>query len=366
MASYRNARVHEIDLLRFSAALMVVLFHYAFRGHAANNMSSMPYPALAPIARYGYLGVDLFFMISGFVISMTASNGDWRAFLTSRIVRLYPAYWACCTLTFLLTLAIGAPRFEVGLGQYLVNLTMLQDFFNVEHVDGVYWSLVVELKFYALVLIVLLLGKIQQMQRWLALWLLLSAALEFLPALLPAPVPGLWRVSSLLIADYSAYFIAGATCYALHAQGPSLQRWALLAGSLLLALHQSVGRATGVARHYGAAVDVSVALAMVTAFFGLMLLVSFRRSGFLGRRDWQLLGALTYPLYLLHQNIGYMIFNAGYPALSPHVLFWGVLALMILAAWVVHAGVEKKFAPVLKRAVAGLLARRRAPAGHAN
>ena len=61
-------RVNEIDLLRFIAALAVVFFHYAFRGYAADDLSILPYPLLAPLAKYGYLGVELFFMISGFVI----------------------------------------------------------------------------------------------------------------------------------------------------------------------------------------------------------------------------------------------------------------------------------------------------------
>src|SRR3954467_14113203 len=55
-----STRVNEIDLLRFLAALAVVFYHYAFRGYAADNMTVMPYPLLAPAAKYGYLGVDLF------------------------------------------------------------------------------------------------------------------------------------------------------------------------------------------------------------------------------------------------------------------------------------------------------------------
>ncbi|MDD5250387.1 MAG: hypothetical protein PHY45_15495, partial [Rhodocyclaceae bacterium] len=56
-----GTRVNEIDLLRFVAALSVVFFHYSFRGYAADAMSVMPYPLLAPFSKYGYLGVELFF-----------------------------------------------------------------------------------------------------------------------------------------------------------------------------------------------------------------------------------------------------------------------------------------------------------------
>src|SRR5881394_93905 len=94
-------RLYEVDLLRFFAAMSVLLFHYCFRGYAADGMSVMPYPTLAPVAKYGYLGVDLFFMISGFVILMSVSSGSLRDFFVSRVVRLYPAFWVCCTITFL-------------------------------------------------------------------------------------------------------------------------------------------------------------------------------------------------------------------------------------------------------------------------
>lgn len=100
-----GGRVNEIDLLRFLAALAVVFFHYSFRGYAADGLSVMSYPLLASVSKYGYLGVELFFMISGFVILMTAAHAGLRDFVISRVVRLYPAFWACCTVTFLVILA---------------------------------------------------------------------------------------------------------------------------------------------------------------------------------------------------------------------------------------------------------------------
>ena len=57
-------RVNEIDLLRFVAALLVVVFHYAFRGYAADGLTALPYPELASAAKYGYLDVQLFFLIT--------------------------------------------------------------------------------------------------------------------------------------------------------------------------------------------------------------------------------------------------------------------------------------------------------------
>ena len=118
-----SLRVNELDLLRFIAAFMVVMFHYGFRGHAADGYSLLSLPTYATVSKYGYLGVELFFMISGFVILMTASSGSLKKFVISRIVRLYPAFWACCTITFIAILIVGDKRFTATFGQYLINLT---------------------------------------------------------------------------------------------------------------------------------------------------------------------------------------------------------------------------------------------------
>lgn len=147
-------RVSEIDFLRFVAAMLVVLFHYTFRGHAANNYSLTAYPEISFITQYGYLGVELFFLVSGFVIMMTASSGSLRKFVASRIARLYPAFWVCCTITFVVILSFGGDRFSANPAQFFLNMTMLNEFFNVKSIDGVYWSLAVELKFYFLVSLV--------------------------------------------------------------------------------------------------------------------------------------------------------------------------------------------------------------------
>ena len=63
-----NSRFNELDLFRFLAAIAVVMYHWTFRGAAARNLTSFSIPEFAPWVKYGYLGVDLFFILSGFVI----------------------------------------------------------------------------------------------------------------------------------------------------------------------------------------------------------------------------------------------------------------------------------------------------------
>lgn len=87
-------RVGILDGMRFCAAMVVLLFHFAFRSWTSADIPTVVnYGLLGDISKYGYLGVDLFFMISGFVILMSAEGRTATAFVRSRAIRLYPAYW---------------------------------------------------------------------------------------------------------------------------------------------------------------------------------------------------------------------------------------------------------------------------------
>jgi peptidoglycan/LPS O-acetylase OafA/YrhL len=336
-------RANEIDLLRFLAALAVVVFHYAFRGYAANS-SSMPYPLLAPIAKYGCYGVELFFLISGFVILMSASSGSLKHFVVSRIVRLYPAFWVCCTLTFLILLFFG--RNAPTLVQYTSNMTMLSGFpfmqkiAPVTHMDGSYWSLVVEMRFYALVAVVLLLRQIHRAELFLAGWLVTVVLFE---------LAGMDHLRDVLIVDYAAYFIAGAMMYRIWSHGVSPLRLGVIVVSWLLALYESWIGVPKLEAASHTTMDRGLVLFLITVSFVLMLVVALKKSGWFGRRNWMVVGALTYPLYLVHQAIGYVVFNHFYPGSNPHALLWGTVAAMIGVAYVINVHVEQPVAGAFKQ-----------------
>jgi peptidoglycan/LPS O-acetylase OafA/YrhL len=342
-------RVYEVDLLRFVAAAAVVVFHYAFRGAAADGLSPLSYPPLMPAAQYGYLGVELFFMISGFVILMSAADGSLRRFFVSRVVRLYPAFWACCTLTALALWIGGHPALHVGWRQYLLNLTMLGDFIGTPRVDGVYWSLFVEIRFYLWVALILALGWLPRLGLLLWVWLGVTTLQRFVHT---GP---LW---TWLIAEYAPFFIGGAACYLMRRDGPRPSTLALFALSLPLALVQSLQQLKLNSAHYpGGSFSAVWVVGGVLLIYLLMLGVAFRRLGWLASPRFVALGALTYPLYLLHQNIGYVLFRDTQGWASPHLLFWGIFALMVGASWAVHRGVERPLAPRIKAALNRLLDR---------
>jgi peptidoglycan/LPS O-acetylase OafA/YrhL len=334
-------------MLRFIAALMVVLFHYAVRGYAggdpAAQLSTLSYPWIAPAAKYGYLGVPLFFLISGFVILMTASAGSVRRFASSRVARLYPAFWTCCTLTFVVTSMAGAQ--PVGFRAYLVNLTMLGGFVGVPAVDSVYWTLFVELRFYALVFLLLALRQLHRINALLGVWLVVSSVHAFWPVRF---------VGFILMGEYAPFFIAGAMLYLVFRDGLSPYKAVVLTGSFVMGLRQLWHQAAELSRLLHIQLSPLVVGAALALFFLVMLAVSLGYTRSLARTRYLLLGVLTYPLYLLHQTIGFTLFNRLMPSVSVHVLMWGTIALMLLLALLVHQ-VELATARPLRRFVERLL-----------
>ena len=102
-----------LDMIRFSAAIMVTLYHLTYHGWrlgaADDRFFSEGFTRIAPFFTCGYVGVPVFFVLSGFVIAFSATGKTASRFLQSRVLRLYPAVWICATLTALTIL--GEPSF---------------------------------------------------------------------------------------------------------------------------------------------------------------------------------------------------------------------------------------------------------------
>jgi peptidoglycan/LPS O-acetylase OafA/YrhL len=123
----KQPRFRLLDGLRIFAALAVVLYHFAARENPYWGRPVLEvFPDFAPVAAFGALGVQLFFIISGFVILMSASGRSIGDYVASRAGRLLPGYWAGVLLTGGLLLVVWPEAAEVSTTQVLANLTMLQ------------------------------------------------------------------------------------------------------------------------------------------------------------------------------------------------------------------------------------------------
>src|SRR5438270_12403196 len=113
-----------------------MLFHYVFHG-PQTHVWPASFPLLSQIFQYGYLGVHVFFILSGFVILLTAYEKNALGFALARFIRLYPAYWICVTLT-AFALVLAGDQQHLSLRQYFANLTMVHGYFGIRDVSGVY------------------------------------------------------------------------------------------------------------------------------------------------------------------------------------------------------------------------------------
>lgn len=148
-----NHRFASLDAMRAIAALLVVWQHFsetliAIPGVAAQGTG---FADVAHAVDFGRIGVIVFFLVSGYIIpnSLSTSSGNpIERFAIKRFFRLYPAYW----VSMILFIGVGSYCMNRTYtpSQVLANATMLQTFFGEEHIQGLYWTLQIELIFYAL------------------------------------------------------------------------------------------------------------------------------------------------------------------------------------------------------------------------
>jgi len=344
--------VNELDLLRFLAALSVTLFHLAHRSASVYGTSALPFQPLAGIADYGYMGVDLFFMISGFVVMGSAQNATVGSFVMGRITRLYPAFFFCCTVAFTVLLAFGQPPVPT-VGTYLANMTMQPHFFSAVWLDPTYWTLALEIRFYFLLTLLVLFKQVHNAERWSYAWL----GAIFMLMIFPVE-----RLHSKLLVPFAPYFVAGITFHYLRMHGTSTARLATLLICYILSLYDAVAMIKGQPLY--ANLSYVVACLATTGFYAAFYLIATRKTGRLGQYRWATLGLLTYPLYLIHQPVCTIMLSTFAPAINQQVVLWGSLIVALLVAYLIHIYVERPLAAAMRNlvpTVRQLLARQ--PAG---
>ena len=331
-----------LDYCRFAAAAGVLCFHYFWNGIGNGKLSSLDHvDALTVWARYGYLGVDLFFMISGYVIFMSARHRSATQFAVGRLLRLYPAYLFAMLTTACVAHFLGAGGTAVTLRQVLGNLLMYQPLHHQRYVDGVYWTLMIEIRFYGAVAILLALGLQRRLGLIATLWpLVMLAAL--------ATGRGGWldphRGERLLAGGYYAFFASGALLAMLR-EKQAATTWLALAASTLLGLRYAVGLAGAEAGGPADPAQPWVTGAIVLSFTPLFLAVNASAGRIRRLPLATTLGALTYPLYLVHAHIGYMLLSHFATPANRWTAYALVIATVLALAWALHELVEVRMAP---------------------
>ncbi|WP_338931886.1 acyltransferase [Streptomyces netropsis] len=334
-------RLAALDGLRLLAALMVVAYHYiAFGSGAWEGPSRSLFPTAYLPASYGWLGVQLFFLISGFVICMSCWGKSVGRFAASRVTRLYPAYWfAVLAVSFVLYLwpvVNETPRPQ----DVAVNLTMLQDPLGVAPVDGVYWTLWIEMRFYLLFALVAWKGlTYRRAVGFCALWAVAAVVARGVD-------DGV--LTEILLPQDCWYFIAGIAFYLMYRFRPNLVLWLIVSGSFLIVEHDLLAAHARAESHMGHSVPRWPTLLLMAVFFAAVTAVAL---GWTRRLDWRWLataGVLTYPLYLLHERIGWVVIKHADGHVPRYLLLPALVLGMLQAAWLTHRYVERPLARAVK------------------
>ncbi|MFB8368080.1 acyltransferase family protein [Pseudarthrobacter sp. NPDC055928] len=330
----RSSRVQIVDYYRFAAALIVLAGHYFVTGFATATVQSIgAVPAIAEVAKYGYLGVDLFFLISGYVITQSAWGKSAREFAVGRAVRLYPAFWVGMILTASITAVWGAPNLFVSPPQVLANLTMAPGVFDQLPVDSVYWTLLLELKFYALVGVLILFNQAKRLNAIMPVWAIVMAVMTFV-------VPSIAGRTDFL-GNFYLLFAAGAIMAAVRADGWTTVRAVGLASAFAASIPFEITRADGIADKLNLSLNPAVIVTTLVIFFALMLITALPRISSLNLPGSAMVGALTYPVYLIHAHIGYILLERFATEDNKWWVYAAIVAGVLVAAYGIHRLVER-------------------------
>lgn len=320
------ATLRPMEGLRGVAVLLVFLVHYATLVSPWVPKRGGSEWMLEQVHAIGNVGVDLFFVLSGYLIygSLLVAPRPFMDYLARRVRRIYPAFLAVFALYLVLALASGRverfPTEPAAAALYVLqNLLLLPGVFPIDPLITVAWSLSYEFFFYLLVpLVVAGVGLRARSGAWRIGFLLLSTLAVLLAF---AAYGGPVRMSM---------FLAGMLLYEL-VRGGHGARWGALAG-LLAGL---LGLAVPLLEMPGPALQALRVGLVYVAFLGLCLAAFRHPQSWLGRGlSWaplRWMGNISYSYYLLH-GLALQLFFMGLQRVLPAGGEWAA-ALLLLPAW---------------------------------
>ena len=368
----RHSHVYPLDLLRFLAAFGVMAYHLGYFGWAS-EWGTTPtmlnhaarYEPLAPFTWFGWVGVEIFFVISGFVIANSAYGRSPVDFLKGRLLRLYPAAWICATVSLIAWVVLGHAPVGAKLGEYFGSMSL---WILGPWIDGVYWSLAVEIVFYSLVFWVLASGqriKLTAIPWFLTALTILNLTIAATPgaaaALAEIPVIStIMRHGEVLLLTHGCYFSVGIWLWLMSRGEMTPLRYGGLA----------VAAAAGAAEIWRHVLELPLLdgnvtmdrpfwtpLAVWAAGFALIVVAArapqiFEVKSPKLQAKLKRIGLMTYPMFLVHNVLGAGIIRT---ATQLGVNQWVALAMavttVVALAYVICATAEVE----LRRHMRGLL-----------
>lgn len=315
----QSKRIPAVDMLRGIAALSVCIFHLS----NGNQTFLSDHYWLKDVGSFGWAGVEVFFVISGFIIPYSLYKGEYKienfgSFFLKRITRIEPPYFFSIVLIIVLNYLSALSPYFKGEAFHLnyfnlgLHFVYLNDFFNQPWLNPVYWTLAIEFQYYILI------GLIFPFINFKKLWL-------FLMILVFLFCGNLIIQSPATIFHYIPYFILGILIFNRKNKINSPKYIFLLEPFILGIIYLQYAL-----------------IPFIAAFFAWIILSFFENW----KNKWILwLGTISYSLYLVHVPFGGRLINFSVnffkTDISRSFVILGTLVITCLFAYLFHLLVEK-------------------------
>ena len=361
----QHAQYPLLDGLRFVAALLVVAFHFV--GNDTRDVfweRFLPHGAVvAPYYSHvnefwflGYVGVQVFFSISGYIISVSAvGSSSGLDFFEKRLLRILPALWICTAVAAFFFLYFHIlPLTQVAIMSLRSALVLPIG----PYIDGVVWTIIIEMVFYVLVCAYISCADKRRIVHLgygmiacsTAYWMAITA----FPAL---ATPAVTQLAPRLLLEHGAFFGIGIVLSMLGRSGSRGWNWFFLTLGLVPAFLQIDAASLRIYQDFGthgATASPWPAFLIWLAAIGILYLSTrTANSGWLsGHRDLlRRIGLMTYPLYLIHFTTGAFLYAEmeEYFELPPYLASVLDVAAVIVLAWLIAQYAEVFLRRALKR-----------------
>ncbi|PLY05604.1 MAG: hypothetical protein C0625_12280 [Arcobacter sp.] len=337
-----NQRIYFCDELRGFAAFIVMIAHYTIGFNALHGFLYNPegneniYPSwfldLLPID--GAFGVAIFFLISGFVIPLSLSKRSPLKFLYARIFRIYPVYIVSALITLLITLFFNLYDDSFGklILTYLKSITLFRDWIGGVAIDGVVWTLEIEVKFYLYVgLMFFALKKYPRIFLCVPLIVTIISLLIF-NLDIGYPLSGLSLNTLLYNFGYLTFMNIGVIVYFHH-----VQKLSSLNASLWIILSVLVSLLFLYERYNG---NIFVLELYILAF---VIFITFYKYGIGFRGLFSgFFAKISFPLYAVHSSLGFILLSLFTYKFNINIFIslFLVMTIVIYISWLIHKYIE--------------------------
>jgi exopolysaccharide production protein ExoZ len=355
-----HQQIFGLDFIRFAAALLVLCYHLGYKafatpGNVLLTLTHRPVtvPSWALATCWGWIGVQIFFVISGMVISYSTDNVTAGQFGRRRVLRLVPTAWVCATVALLVSIGLFGAGLKPSLLPYLRVMAFAP---SGPWLLGQFWTLPIEYCFYAIVggLIAVRLGRHLEPLAWA---LALISAAYFLATHVAHLHDPNGRVSALLMLQHGGYFALGIILTRGDLDGWKPRHAVLIAVTVIIAAVQIHDAAVGERLADTLTPQWPIALAIWLVGVGAIA-ASLHWKEAIARRlarhgaFIRLIGLLTYPLYLIHEHTGGAVLVIGLRhGWNPWLAIGSGLVVSLVAAWAVVQLIEPPVRQALDRLV---------------